>query len=279
MTLPTLTLDTNNSIYFEHHPPATESHYTFCFFNALTGDTDNWEAVIAPKLREAGHGTLAYNMRGQAKSPFSPELVLDDGLIIDDAIQLLTHVKPTNAVLVGLSIGGLFAARTWLQCRIGCGLVLINTLRENNSRLKWIGDALVRAVEIGGLELFRDLFLPLLVNNDWLTQNRANFLTPGADYTALDPEGGIYKLLAHAGRMSDWDLSYETMDLPTLVITGLQDHVFLDLEVVAQLNTRLPRSKRVDLPEAGHLIPAEHPQRLAELLIEFAQELKNGTLA
>lgn len=119
-----------------------------------------------------------------------------------------------------MSIGGLFAARTWLKRRVGRGLVLINTLRENNARLKWIGDALVRAVEVGGLELFRDLFLPLLVNNDWLKQNRPDFLAPDGTYTPRDAGSGHYRLPAQAGRTSDWDLPYEMLDLPTLVITG-----------------------------------------------------------
>jgi pimeloyl-ACP methyl ester carboxylesterase len=272
-TVPIFALDTQNALYYEHTPPTTQNHFTFCFFNALTGDTDNWEGVIAPLLRRAGHGTLAYNMRGQAKSPFSTEQVLDETLIVDDAVRLLDHVEPSNPILVGLSIGGLFAARTWLKRRVGNGLVLINTLRENNARLKWIGDALVRAVEVGGLELFRDLFLPLLVNNEWLEKNRSNFLAVDGTYSPLDPESGHYRLLAQAGRTSDWDLPYEMLDLPTLVITGLQDHVFLDLQVVDAMYRRLPRATRVDLPEAGHLIPAEHPHRLVELFIQFTQEL------
>jgi 3-oxoadipate enol-lactonase len=34
-------------------------------------------------------------------------------------------------------------------------------------------------------------------------------------------------LLANAGS-ADWDLRYEDLTLPVLVMTGLQDHVFLD---------------------------------------------------
>ena len=60
-------------------------------------------------------------------------------------------------------------------------------LRRDGPRLKWIGDALVRAVEVGGLDLFRDLFLPLLVNEKWLDDNAFNgALTPDNNGRRID---------------------------------------------------------------------------------------------
>ena len=268
-----LEISPNNALYYEAMPPKNEKAITFVFFNALTGDTSNWEALIAPTLREAGHGTLTYNMRGQVNSPFSPETILDSNLVVEDALLLLRQVQPQKPILVGLSIGGLFAARAWLQGADAVGLVLINTLRRDSARLRWIGDALVRAAEVGGLELFRDLYLPLLMNEDWLQVQRDNFLEPGKSYRPLKATSGHYKLLAEAGRSADWDLPYEALSLPTLVVTGLQDHVFLESEVVRELAHRLPRAKSVDFPNAGHLIPAEQPHELAETLLTFAREV------
>jgi pimeloyl-ACP methyl ester carboxylesterase len=254
-----LNLGKQDALYYEYAAPQADVGRTFVFFNALTGDTNTWETVIGPRLRAAGHGTLAYNMRGQTDSPFSPDLELNADLI--------------GSILVGLSIGGLFAARAWLQGANAIGLVLINTLRRDGPRLQWIGDALVRAVEVGGLALFRDLFLPLLVNEKWLADNRTDFLKSDPAYKPIDPKSGAYKLLAEAGRTADWDLPYENLDLPTRIITGLQDHVFLDRDDVESLFSRLPRAQRIDMRTAGHLIPAEQPEALAEALLTFAREL------
>ena len=234
---------------------------------------NNWETVIGPRLREAGHGTLAYNLRGQTNSNFSPGLKLDVDLIVNDAIGLLEEIKPPRPIMVGLSIGGLFADRAWLKGAEAHGLVLINTLRRDGPRLKWIGDALVRAAEVGGLDLFRDLFLPLLMNEEWLENNRSSFLKTGAEYTALSPESGHFKLLAEAGREADWDLPYERLELPVLIVTGLQDHVFLEKGVVNDLFSRLPRGRRVDMLDAGHLIPAERPEALVDSLLSFTKEV------
>ncbi len=270
--MPFLRLGSQDGLYYEHHLPADAASGTFVFFNALTGDTATWEAVIGPILRVAGYGTLAYNMRGQARSPFSPEVELGEKQIVADAVRLLVEVSPLRPILVGLSIGGLFASRVWLAGTSAIGLVLINTLRREGPRLKWIGDALVRAVEVGGLPLFRDLFLPLLMGEQWLQQNRPNFLLPDSEYTALEPDSGHHKLLSEAGRNADWDIPYDQLNLATLVVTGLQDHMFLETDAVAALFAKIPDGRRVDMPAAGHLIPAEQPEALAEILISFAKE-------
>ncbi len=268
-----LRLGPQDGLFYEHHHPAARDRGTFVFFNALTGDTATWEAVICPMLRDAGYGTLTYNMRGQVDSPFSPGLELGEKQIVADAVKLIAELAPAKPILVGLSIGGLFAIRTWLAGTEAIGLALINTLRRQGPRLQWIGDALVRAVEIGGLPLFRDLFLPLLMGEDWLQKNRAAFLLSDSKYAELKPDSGHYKLLSEAGRNSDWDIPYDRLDLPTLVITGLQDHVFLEREVVDLLFARIPNGRRVDMPAAGHLIPSEQPEALAEVLISFAKEI------
>jgi len=268
--LPTLSISENDSLYYIHHPASDATKPTFVFFNPLTGDTGNWEGAIAPALREKGFGTLTFDYRGQTQSAFAPQSALTSQGIIDDAVALLAHVKPLNPILVGLSIGGLFAAQAYLAGAAADKLVLVNTLRRDGARLKWIGDALVRAVEMGGLELFRDLFLPLLMNEEWQSANRQNFLATPAQYEPLDARSGTYKLLAEAGSSADWDLPYEKLNLPTLVVTGLQDHVFLDMADVDELYARLPQAKRLDVPNAGHLIPGERPELMTRILSDFA---------
>lgn len=264
--MPLHTITDSDKIFYLHHPAATPGLATFVFFNPLTGDTSNWETVIAPKLREKGFGTLSFDYRGQTQSLFGENIRLTSKGIVDDAVSLLHSIQPAQPVFVGLSIGGLFAAQAWLAGAAADKLVLINTLRKNSTRLNWIGDALVRAVEIGGLQLFRDLFLPLLMNEDWLETNRDNFLSTPANYEPLSPESGTYKLLAEASPSADWDLPYEKLTLPTLVVTGLQDHVFLEKPIVNELFKRLPQGECIELDDAGHLIPGERPETIVDIL-------------
>ena len=108
-------LDPQDGLYYEHRAPADSGSGTFVFFNPLTGDTTTWETVIGPILRDAGYGTLTYNLRGQADSPFSPGVEFTEEQIVADACKLLAEVSPVKPIFVGLSIGGLFAIRALLE--------------------------------------------------------------------------------------------------------------------------------------------------------------------
>jgi 3-oxoadipate enol-lactonase len=267
-------IDGENGLFHLHTPPVAREGKTLVFFNALTGDTAMWEGTIAARVRAAGHGTLSFNYRGQAGSPYTPGTALDAALIIEDARRLLAGLNPARPLLVGLSIGGLFSAYAWLAGLGGLkaeGLVLVNTLRRDGPRLRWINDALVRCAEVGGLELFRDLYAPLLFGEAWQERNRASFLKPDA-YLPLPRDSGIYNLLRHAGTAS-WELPYENLALPVLVMTGLQDRVFHDPDDVERLAARLPRARRLDMAAAGHLLPAELPDEFAAALLDFAREI------
>lgn len=263
-----LNLGAHDNLYYEHQPPTQQARHTFVFFNALTGDVGMWNADVVPALHRQGYGTLTYNLRGQADSAFSDPQFLDCDHIVDDAMRLLSEIDPVKPILVGLSIGGLFAAHAMLRGAGADGLVLINTLRRNGPRLRWINDALVRCAEFGGLELFRDLFCPLLFNERWQAENRSKFLVQDS-YHPIDRSSGIYHLLKYAAD-ADWDLPYERLTAPMLVLTGLQDHVFLDLDDVAALTSRIPNAERKDQPDAGHMLPAECPRWLIDALVDFA---------
>lgn len=265
--MPQFEISPTDSLYYEYIPPRGAEGSTFVFFNALTGDVGMWTASIVPALREVGHGALLFNMRGQANSPFSPELELTDKLIAADSVALIKAVSPTRPVYVGLSIGGLFAARAHLAGAPADALIFINTLRKDGPRVQWLGEAMVRCVEVGGLELMRDIFSPLLFDEKWLAANRKDFLGD-SPYVPLPRESGTYKLLA-GGPGADWDLPYEQLTMPVLVLSGLQDHVFYKADVVAGLTARMPNATRVDVADAGHLLPVEKPEAVTEALLEF----------
>jgi len=175
-----------------------------------------------------------------------------------------------------LSIGGLFGLESHLKGDAGraIGLVLINTLRVENARLAWINDASVRAAETGGLDLLRDLFVPLLFNVEWQARNCKDFLKDGP-YRPLSKNDGSYLLLA-AGSTANWDQPYEEIDVPVLSVTGLQDRVFYDAHAVNRLSARIPDITRIEMKNAGHMIPAERPEELAEAILVFAARLEAG---
>ena len=80
------------------------------FVNALTGDVSAWNGSIGESLKKNNDGYLVFNFRGQTNSKFEADLNLSAELIVKDLVDLINFLKPENIVLVGLSIGGLYAA-------------------------------------------------------------------------------------------------------------------------------------------------------------------------
>ena len=66
---------------------------------------------LSKNLLNDGNGYLSFNFRGQKESKFDINLDLDEDLIVSDLINLIKFVNPKNVVLIGLSIGGLYAAK------------------------------------------------------------------------------------------------------------------------------------------------------------------------
>ena len=77
-----LKLDSSNSLHYEYRPQ--DNKPTVVFVNALTGSTDHWEQVVAPACRNAGYGTLSYNMRGQLNTELGADKTPDCDLIVDE---------------------------------------------------------------------------------------------------------------------------------------------------------------------------------------------------
>ena len=264
-------IDSNNGLYYEYAPPTCEGALTFVFVNALTGNTTAWEAVVAPLLRKEGFGTFSYNFRGQDKSPFGEDVALTPDLIVRDLKQLVEGVEPSRPILVGLSIGGLFAAHAILGGMDCEGLVLLNTLREIGPRIAWVNDAMPEIVNVGGVALFLDALFPLLVNPDFAEKVRQDFIK--GTYQPLEPNHGHANLMRHASK-ADWDIDYEKLSLPIHVITGLHDRVFLDVDVVQKLFAQLPNAAYEEWDDAGHLLPQERPEKLAHSLSAFGHKIE-----
>jgi 3-oxoadipate enol-lactonase len=268
MIMPLLEISGGEAVHYEHATP-TKAGPTFVFINALTGSTATWEhEEIGPKLRAAGYGTLCWNFRGQAQTQFGPDTVLDAGLIVGDLRHVVDYCRPSAPILVGLSIGGLFAAQAIHAGLVASGLVLINTLRKPGLRLDWINRASVALAAIGGLRLLMEANLPMLVNPGQLAAMRDTVFTDAA-YQPLAASDGPYRLLAGA-LAADWDFPWHELTLPTLIMTGLHDRVFRVESDVAELARRIPHRQIVDFADAGHLIPVERPSAFTEALLRFA---------
>lgn len=267
--MPLLEIDAQNALYYLHAPPVDDKP-TFVFVNALTGTTDHWENTIAPALRAEGFGTLSYNFRGQTDSPFSPDLELTPKVIVSDLVKVCTDLAPSKPVLVGLSIGGLFAAQAIAAGVKATGLVYLNTIREIGPRIAWVNDGLGIFAAKTGVGVMMDATFPMLVNPDFLNAVRPNMLK--VEISPLPAEHGHANLMRNSNQ-AEWAFPWDSLTLPTLNITGHCDRVFLDPEIVEKWLSRMADVQRLDWPDCGHLVPLERPEKLAQALGDFGNRL------
>lgn len=271
--MPHLELSPGEALYYEYDAPSARGA-TFVFVNALTGNTATWQhPEIGPKLRAAGYGTLAWNFRGQAQTRFSAQTALTPQLVVEDLQRVVAHAKPPRPIVVGLSIGGLFAAQAVLAGMPAAALVLINTLRKPGARLEWINQATVALARAGGTRLVMEANLPQLVNPDQLAAMRAGVFGP-EPYVPMDRAEGLYRLL-EGSLAADWNFPWEKLKLPVLSMTGLHDRVFYVAADAEELAAKIAGLKRVEFPDAGHLVPVERPAGFTRALLEFAQSIQS----
>ncbi|MEO8717534.1 MAG: alpha/beta hydrolase, partial [Burkholderiales bacterium] len=246
-----LDIASGEALYYEYDAPGAAGA-TFVFVNALTGNTGTWQhAEIGPRLRAAGFGTLAWNFRGQAETRYGADTALAPQLVVEDLRRIVAHLKPPRPILVGLSIGGLFAAQAVLAGMPAAALVLLNTLRKPGARLEWINQATVALARAGGTRLVMEANLPQLVNPEQLAAMRSGVFG-AAPYVPMDRADGLYRLL-EGSLAADWNVAWEKLKLPVLSMTGLHDRVFYVAADYEALAAKIAGLKRVDFPDAGHL--------------------------
>ena len=265
-----LKINNQNKIYYELTEPKDNRH-TFVFVNALTGNTNAWNGIIGDKITKDGNGFLTYNFRGQDNSKFSEELNLDTDLIVSDLCLLIENLKLKNIILVGLSIGGLYASLALEKGVKSKGLVLINTLRKNNSRLKWINETMVNVARYGGTSLLMDMNMPVIASPSFLDKMKPNALNPN-NYTGLEENSGIFKLMK-GSLTANWDIDWSKIEVPVLIMTGHHDKVFRIPDDIDQIANSMNNVQRLEFPDSGHLIPLENPNEFATHLNQFAKKL------
>lgn len=262
-----LQLDEETALHYCYHPPQ-ESRHTFVFVNSMSASSNSWEATIAPMLTGRGFGTLSFDYRGQGITRFGARATLTPTEIVSDVGRIVEGVNPLRPVLVGLSIGGVFAMQAILQGTPAKGLVLINTLRKASPMVDWIIELEGRLLELGGMALLMDVLKPMLASPQELERRRKDHLLPGA-YTPWPAEHPRHRLGAGVAEV-DFDIPYEQLQLPTLVLSGAHDRLFRITADVDELTARLPSSSAVIFPDSGHALHDEHPERFVETLVEFA---------
>lgn len=190
-----------------------------------------------------------------------------------NVICLLDHLGISQAVFVGLSMGGytLFSIYRHYANRVK-GLVLADTRAQADSEEGKAGRRSMAEVAFkDGASAIADIMLPKLLAPTTF-QHRPELVEQVRQMILQTPESGIVvDLVAMAARPDSTDL-LAMITCPTLVIVGEKDQA-TPVEESQYITQRIPEARLVIIPEAGHLSNFEQPAAFNQSVQSFLQTL------
>lgn len=241
-------------------PVVLLSHSWFC-------DGRQWPQV--PALVDAGYRVLNLDNRGHGQSgPHREPFTLRD--MADDLIAVLDDAGVDEAIVVGLSIGGMASIRAALQYpdRVRA-LVLADTGAAAQGIINRVKiTALSPVWRTPARRLIVSQVVSVLFGSTARRDQPDLVATWRGRFLAQDPDSMM--TVGHAlVQRDDVTDRLNEIRVPTLVIVGDQD---VDPGVAASvaLAARIPGAQFVALPDTGHLSALEQPDAFGAALLHFA---------
>jgi 3-oxoadipate enol-lactonase / 4-carboxymuconolactone decarboxylase len=237
--------------------------------HSLGTDLRLWDDLIPrldPTLR-----LIRFDLRGHGLSADpAGELTLVD--FSADLAALLDHLEIDNAIVLGISIGGLIALDFALrnQARVS-SLILADTAARIGTPELW--QTRMDALRLHGMAHLADSILARWFASDFATRSPTQF----QGLRTLFIRNSVAGYTAACAALRDADLRAEVpqITVPTLVLCGAQDAA-TPPDVVQELAGSLPHAGFAILPGVGHTPPVEGPQIMADQVNLFLRAHRTG---
>jgi pimeloyl-ACP methyl ester carboxylesterase len=215
-----------------------------------------------------GRRVVAPDFPGFGRSPRTP--AQPDVRYYAEAVGgLLDRLGLERVVLGGVSMGGYvaFACLRLFPHRVS-GLVLADTRPEPDSdEIRESRKEMARRVAEEGVEVLVELQMERLLARDTL-ENDEEVVEQVRAMILESAPGGVVAALGAMRTRPDSTALLAEIEAPTLVIGGEEDGISSP-EVMGAMAQKIPNSRHVTLPRAGHLSNLENPEGFNAALREF----------
>jgi 2-succinyl-6-hydroxy-2,4-cyclohexadiene-1-carboxylate synthase len=252
-----------------------ETHGTgepLLLLHGFSGSGANWAEHVESFARHFRVITVDLPGHGRTDSPTNLARY-GIAIVVFDLICILNALGVTTTHLLGYSLGGrlaLFTALTY-PARIE-RLILesaspgLKTETERQARIAQ-DEALAQRIEREGIPTFADYWTDLPLFATQSPETRAKLYRQRLNNNPV----GLANSLRGMGtgiQPSLWERLPELM-LPTLLLCGALDSKFAAIN--AEMHGLIPRSTLLTIPETGHTIHAEQPERFRAAVSEFLE--------
>lgn len=217
--------------------------------------------MLGQRLVKAGFRVLALDNRGSGQTHVEQPFSLMD--MVEDILSIWDHIGCEASHVLGISMGG-FIAQTLALASVDRvrSLVLMSTapdatvLRRDES--SWDKDP-----EKVFAKLSRYFAPDFVRRNPLLVQSMAKQMARAAERGELQTQAALQRRA-----VADFNATsfLPKIMVPTLVVHGALDAV-IALDSGRQLAAAVPGARLEVLPDTGHLILAERPKELLDLLV------------
>jgi 3-oxoadipate enol-lactonase len=215
-----------------------------------------------------GRRVIAPDYPGFGRSPRTPAQP-DVRYYAEGVRGLLDRLGLERVVLGGVSMGGYvaFGCMRLFPERVS-GLILANTRPDADPKeTRESRNNMARRVADEGVEVLVELQMPRLLARDTLERNE-EVVQKVRDMILESSPGGVVAALGAMRERPDSTPLLGEIEVPTLVIGGEEDGISSP-EVMGAMAEKIPGSRHVTLPRAGHLSNLEALDGFNAALTEF----------
>ena len=231
--------------------------------NSLGTDFRVWDHLL-PAFAERFQ-IIRSDKRGHGLTDLTPGPYTMAGLA-GDLAGLLDHLRVSQAIVVGLSIGGMIAQQlVAARPDLVRALVLMDTGHKIGTTAMW--QERIAAVAAGGIASIADGVL-----ERWFTAGfrQSDALALWRNMLTRTPAAG-YVACSAAIQAADLTAAAKGIGVPTLCIAGDQDGS-TPPELVRELAALVPGARFALIDDAGHLPCVEQPEATAGAIDAFLKE-------
>jgi non-heme chloroperoxidase len=249
-----------------------ENGATVVLSHCWTGSRAVWEPVAA-RLVAAGRRVVLYDQRGHGASTLGNDAPTVDGLG-DDLAAVLEALDVRHAVVAGHSMGGMALQALAVRhpdvvARRVRALVLAGTAGFGVAA--GLFTTPVRLVT-GSRSVDRALagrLGPALCRGSVGRRPRQAHLVATRD-AWLSLPADVRRRFLHGMQAMDFRAGLRRVAVPTTVVVGRRD-LLTPPRLARALAAAIPGARLVEVPAAGHMLPYEEPDLLADLIVSAAE--------